>query len=191
MITEAAPHRKWKRISAQDLGAAPAGLHAQLVDVREPLEFAGGRIAGALLMPLATLQTGIQALDRSRPIICICRSGKRAAAAAQILAGSGFEDVMALDGGMLAWERAGLAVEKDMNAPWALDRQVRLAAGLLVCTGLIVSLFFPWAIALTWFMGAGLVFSALADWCGMGLLLARAPWNRRAGYKSSCCTMGN
>jgi hypothetical protein len=82
---------------------------------------------------------------------------------------------------MGAWSGAGLPVEKDSGAPWALERQVRLAAGSLVLLGSILGFvvhagFF----ALSAFVGAGLVFAGLTDWCGMGLLLARAPWNKRS-----------
>ncbi|NIP94254.1 MAG: DUF2892 domain-containing protein, partial [Akkermansiaceae bacterium] len=82
---------------------------------------------------------------------------------------------------------AGLPTERDETAPWPLERQLRLAAGLLVLTGLTLALFWPGAIVLSWLVGGGLVFAALADWCGMGLLLAKAPWNR-PGRAGSCKT---
>jgi hypothetical protein len=78
----------------------------------------------------------------------------------------------------MAWEQAGLPLENDEHAPWALERQVRLAAGSLVLAGLGLSLVWPAAVALSWFVATGLVFAAVTDWCGMGLLLARMPWNR-------------
>ena len=80
---------------------------------------------------------------------------------------------------MLRWEQAGLQLERDARAPWALDRQVRFAAGLLVLAGLALAHIWPPAIALAWFVAAGQVFAAVTDWCGMGLLLAKMPWNRR------------
>jgi hypothetical protein len=70
--------------------------------------------------------------------------------------------------------------------PWSLDRQVRFAAGLLVLVGLALALRWPAAIALSWFVGGGLVFAALTDWCGMGLLLAKAPWNRVRNAGAAC-----
>jgi rhodanese-related sulfurtransferase len=158
----------------------------QLVDVREHAEFAGGRIPGARLLPLGELQRRAAELDCSRPVVCVCRSGKRSAQAAEKLASLGFDEVHQLDGGLMAWEQAGLPLAKDKRAPWALERQVRLAAGLLGLAGLSVSLVWPPAIGLSWFVAVGLVFAAVTDWCGMGLLLARMPWNRptRAGGTS-------
>jgi rhodanese-related sulfurtransferase len=150
----------------------------QLVDVRERAEFPGGRIHGARLLPLGELQRRAAELDRSRPVVCICRSGKRSAQAVEKLATLGFDEVHQLDGGLMAWEQAGLPLEKDKRAPWALERQVRLVAGLLVLAGLSFSLVWSPAIGLSWFVATGLVFAGLTDWCGMGLLLARMPWNR-------------
>lgn len=177
---------------------APAELQSQLasedrpqlVDVREQAEFAGGRIAGARLLPLGEVERRAAELDRARTVVCVCRSGKRSAQAAEKLAALGFTHVQQLDGGLLAWEQAGLPLEKDAHAPWALERQVRFAAGLLVLTGLGLSLIWPVAIGMSWFVGAGLVFAAATDWCGMGLLLAKMPWNTNSARNSAsgCAT---
>ena len=59
--------------------------HLQLVDVREQAEFASGRMPGARLLPLGELQRGAAELDRSRPVVCVCRSGKRSAQATEKL----------------------------------------------------------------------------------------------------------
>lgn len=155
-----------------------AGERLQLLDVREPAEFAALRIGLADLVPLGELERRAGELERDRPVVCICRSGQRAAQAAAKLAALGFPAVSRLDGGLQAWERAKLPVERDTRAPWALERQVRLAAGLLVLTGLGTSLMWPSAIGLAWLVGIGLTVAALTDWCGMALLLAKAPWNQ-------------
>jgi hypothetical protein len=63
----------------------------------------------------------------------------------------------------------------------SLERQVRIGAGSLVLLGLILAwLVHPYFIALSGFVGVGLVFAGITDWCGMGLLLVKAPWNSRA-----------
>ena len=152
----------------------------QLVDVREHAEFAAGRIAGARLLPLGELERRLAELDRTRPVVCVCRSGSRSRKGAEKLEALGFTNVQHLDGGLMAWEQAGLPIEKNESAPWALERQVRLAAGLLVLAGLGMSHIWPVTIGLSWFVGAGLTFAAVTDWCGMGLLLAKMPWNRAA-----------
>ena len=61
----------------------------------------------------------------------------------------------------------------------SLERQVRIAAGSLVVLGTALGAFVhPGFLALAAFVGAGLVFAGITDTCGMGLLLARMPWNR-------------
>lgn len=77
----------------------------QLVDVREPAEFNDvlGHIPGARLVPLGQLAQQLQALERDRPIVTICRSGTRSAQAVVLLRKAGFEQVANLAGGMLRW----------------------------------------------------------------------------------------
>ena len=82
----------------------------ELVDVREVREYRSGHIAQARLLPLRDLvDTGIQ-LPHDRPIIFICRSGRRSMHASYILKDMGYRDVYSLRGGMLAWEAAGYPV---------------------------------------------------------------------------------
>lgn len=75
---------------------------AILLDVREADEVAEGRIAGSTHIPLGQLPDRLTELDRSRPVITVCRSGGRSAQAAQFLATQGY-DVADLDGGMTRW----------------------------------------------------------------------------------------
>jgi hypothetical protein len=68
----------------------------------------------------------------------------------------------------------------------SLERQVRIAAGSLVLLGVALGAFVSqWLYGLSAFVGAGLVFAGLTDTCGMGMLLARMPWNRRG---ATCST---
>ena len=77
-----------------------------VLDVREAHEVAEGRIAGSTHIPLGQLPARAFELDRSRPIITVCRSGGRSSQAAQFLAGQGY-DVANLDGGMTQWIAEG------------------------------------------------------------------------------------
>ena len=158
--------------------AAPAP--PLLLDVREYPEFAAGHLKGARLIPLAAIEQRAGELPKDQPIVAMCRSGRRSAEAAATLARLGFTNVSQITGGVMAWEQAGLPLEKEAHAPWALERQVRLVAGLLTLLGLGLSLVWPMAIALAWFVPLGLVFAALTDSCMMGMLLAKSPWNHRA-----------
>lgn len=87
--------------------------------------------------------------------------------------------VLVLDGGMRAWRKAGLPVIAAGRTRWALERQVRLGAGLLILIGIALNLL----VNRTWiwlpaFVGTGLSFAGATDICVMGKLLARMPWNQ-------------
>jgi predicted branched-subunit amino acid permease len=60
----------------------------------------------------------------------------------------------------------------------SLERQVRIATGALTLTGILLGVFVhSSAYSLAAFVGAGLIFAGISDWCGMGLLIAKMPWN--------------
>ncbi|MBL8484519.1 MAG: rhodanese-like domain-containing protein [Rhodocyclaceae bacterium] len=87
---------------------------AVVVDVREPDEWKAGHILNARHIPLAELEKrlGDLAKFKAKPVIVSCRSGSRAASASRILRKNGFEKVYTLEGGMQAWEQAGLPTSK-------------------------------------------------------------------------------
>ena len=94
-------------VEVDDLRARLAGDAPPLVlDVREPDEFEGplGHIDGARNIPLQLLDTHYATLVKDRrPIVCVCLTDKRSAAAAAQLASAGFRDIAVLRGGMKAW----------------------------------------------------------------------------------------
>ncbi len=155
------------------------GGECQVIDVREFSEFNSERIADAQLMPLSNFEKHADEIDHTKPVYLMCRSGNRAKQAAEKLARKGFTDIHVVEGGMLAWKEASLPVVKGESKIWSLERQVRFAAGVFVLTGIMLGTFLtPYLYLLTAFVGAGLVFSAVTDTCGMGMLLARMPWNK-------------
>jgi hypothetical protein len=93
--------------------------------------------------------------------------------------------VQNVEGGTEACVALGLPVVRGRQAI-SLERQVRITAGSLVLIGAILAwLVHPAFIALSGLIGAGLVFSGVTDTCGMGLLLARMPWNQLKW--DNCC----
>ena len=94
------------------------------------------------------------------------------------LAAVGLGNAQVLDGGVPAYADAGGDVVRGRQV-WALERQVRMAAGSLVLAGFaagrVVS---PKARMLSLGIGAGLTCSALSNTCAMGSVLARMPWNQ-------------
>lgn len=155
------------------------GQTVRLLDVRTPAEHAEIHIEGSQLMPLDRLDP--RSVKGNGPCVLICRSGKRAEQACQKLTTAGCENLTILEGGVLAWEQAGLPVTRGRKTV-SLERQVRISAGLLVLAGVILGTWaHPAFYGLSAFVGAGLTFAGITDWCGMAMLLAKAPWNQRSG----------
>lgn len=165
----------------------PADVHAArsqgkpclLLDVRTPLEHSGLHAQGVELYPLDRLDpAAIQAKrPAGAPIYVLCRSGGRATQAVEKLSAAGLADCFVVEGGTDAWAAAGLPVVRGRTV-MSLERQVRIAAGFLVLLGVTLGYFVhPYAFGLSGFVGAGLIFAGVTDWCGMGLLIARMPWN--------------
>ncbi len=174
------------KISPQKLQAKLEQGKVKILDVRTPLEFDEIHIAGSELMPLDRLDAERLKNDGIERVI-VCRSGGRATKAQQQLQSAGCKLFEVLDGGVGAWEQAGLPVVRG-KAAMSLERQVRIAAGFLVLTGVVLGTWINSAFyGLSAFVGAGLIFAGITDWCGMGLLLARAPWNQRKSSQPGCC----
>lgn len=158
--------------------------NAALFDVRTPVEYAEVHVPQAISLPLDGLdpQSLVQAekVRKDEPVYLLCRSGQRATKAAEKFAKAGFTQPIVVEGGTLAWIEANLEVTRSAVKVISLERQVRITAGAIVFTGVLLARFvnfnFIW---LSGFVGAGLVFAGITDFCGMGLLLAKLPWNKR------------
>lgn len=146
-----------------------------IVDVRGYGEFAQSRMPGAICIPLDELPGRVGEIPPGRPLVCVCAAGRRSEAAARLLASLGRE-ARSLVGGLAAWKSQGYPLWTRPN--WALERQVRLAAGILVLSGLGLAHLWTPARLLAWVVGGGLVFAALSDTCIMGAALLKMPWNR-------------
>ncbi|MCL4246165.1 MAG: rhodanese-like domain-containing protein [Candidatus Dadabacteria bacterium] len=154
-----------------------AGESVELIDVRTPAEFREIHVGFARNVPLDRLDASGFAKG-GRPVYVMCRSGNRGKEACEKLFNDAGVDVVNVEGGVLAWEEAGLPVVRGKKTI-ALDRQVRIAAGSFVILGSVLAvLVSPYWIALPAFVGAGLVFAGVTDTCGMAMLLARMPWNQ-------------
>lgn len=161
------------------------GKKIDLIDVRTPVEFREVHVEIARNVPLDRLDAAaiMQARNGSadEPLYFLCRSGSRGQQACEKFQKAGFPNVVNVEGGTLACIDAGVPVVRGKKA-MSLERQVRIAAGSLVVLGAVLGWFVhPAFIGLSAFIGAGLVFAGITDWCGMGMILARMPWNQRNG----------
>lgn len=172
-------------ISPHDLAARhERGDVCELLDVRTPVEFREVHVSFARNVPLDRLDPSALLSSRNGasqpPLYVICRSGNRANQAGDKFVAAGFTNIVNVSGGTLAWEQAGLPVSRGQKGI-SLERQVRIAIGWLVLTGSALTWFVhPYWIGLPAFLGAGLIFSGLADFCGLALILGRMPWNQVA-----------
>ncbi|MGO9442546.1 MAG: rhodanese-like domain-containing protein [Terriglobales bacterium] len=165
-------------ISAEELKKFAGRGEAQWVDVRSASEYAAGHVPGAINIPMEQIEARLDDLRPDRPIVLICQSGKRARLTAALLE-TRRTDVTVLDGGTSAWVSAGSPVVVSSATRWALERQVRLVAGLLVVIGAVLALTVnPRWLYLSGFVGLGLVFAGLTNICAMASLLCKMPWNR-------------
>jgi rhodanese-related sulfurtransferase len=169
------------------------GKPFELIDVRTPGEFREVHAEHARLVPLGALDP--EAFMRTRsgatgePFYVICRSGGRSRQAVARFRAAGYTNAVSVEGGTIAWEQAGLPVVRGAKKLISLERQVRIAAGSLVVFGTACGAFIhPAFLGLAAFVGAGLVFAGVTDTCGMGLLLARMPWNQGAAGSEACTT---
>ena len=171
------------RITVEELARVLGGAEAPLVvDVRLPAEYRSVHLEPSVLLPLDEITRRRSELPRDRELVLVCRTGARARLAVAQLAGF---RTRVLEGGIAAWQEAGHPVVEG-KSHMSLERQVRVAAGALACTGgaLAVAVS-PWFGLLPAFVGAGLVYAGITDRCGMAMLLARLPYNRGSGGAGS------
>lgn len=155
----------------------------QLIDVRSANEYAIGHIPGAINIPLEQVESRTGDLAKNRLVVLTCQSGQRARIAADLLAPSR-SGILVLEGCTSGWRSSGLPLISSVPARWSLERQVRLIAGLLVVLALVLSVTMSrgWML-LAGFVGLGLTFAGLTNICGMGILLAKMPWNKASNEK--------
>lgn len=84
----------------------------QLIDVRTAAEYADGHLAKAKVIPLQELESRLGEIDKSKPVLLYCRSGHRSGNALKILVGKGYNQAKHMEGGISAWQAAGLPVTK-------------------------------------------------------------------------------
>ena len=184
-----------KKVTPQQLREAETNA-CVILDVRTDIEHRASALKQPHIhLPLDQLDAKafMQAhkLEGTVPLYILCRAGARAAKAAQAFHAAGFDNVHVIDGGILNCAACGLPLHNTEII--SLERQVRIAAGSFILLGTLLGTFLtPWFYVVPAFCGAGLILAGVTEWCGMAMLLARAPWNRKeagAGPKA-CCISG-
>lgn len=113
--------------------ARPAieAAYSQFVDVRTPTEYASGHAYRARNIPLDTLEANLDRIEKNEPVYLICQTDNRSRQAADILAKAGFNSVVVITGGTVAWKAAGLPMGDDAPAVLSTKLDERTAKALL------------------------------------------------------------
>lgn len=83
-----------------------------VIDVREQWEYDEGHIPGITLLPMGEIADRMSEIPTDKEVIFTCRSGNRSGQVAEFLRGQGYDNVHNMEGGILAWEAAGLPVDQ-------------------------------------------------------------------------------
>lgn len=156
---------------------------ALLLDVRSAAEFREVHVEGAVNLPLENVSPDAvkQIIDqnhKSSVVVLLCAAGTRARKAAEMLEASNLK-LTVITGGTNSCIQLGIPVNRSTSKTISIERQVRIGAGAIVFIGVALGHFVhPYFYFLSGFIGAGLMFAGITDWCGMGLLLSKAPWNK-------------
>ena len=100
-----------KEVSPADAQTAVSKAYSQFIDVRTVEEYSGGHAARAVNIPLDLLTAKLDTLEKNEPVYVICQTGNRSKKAADILKNAGFNNVLNVTGGTVAWQTAGLPME--------------------------------------------------------------------------------
>ncbi len=191
------------KISPQDAHKKLIEGTARLIDIRMPDEFSQLSIEGSLLAPLPVVhlqklkenhadgqeltenhavqgspaENSPQNPTQEKEVIFLCRSGNRTENAKETLQRL-YPTAYILDGGIAAWQKAGLPLRVGKGPRLPIERQIFIAAGSMVLVGVAGSFAWPPLLFLAGFVGAGLVFSGISGFCGLGILLSKMPWNK-------------
>jgi rhodanese-related sulfurtransferase len=182
-------------INATDFGNLIKNNQAlHIVDVRTPAEFAECHVTGAKLAPLDALDPR-KVTDELKPadgaqIYVLCGGGSRAGRAADQFRAAGISNVCVVTGGTKACVAAGLPVTRSGGkAGIPLDGQVRIALGTMILIAWLGAQWVHYSIGyLVPLLAAGFILSGVTGFCGMAIILGKAPWNQNKAAES--CRIG-
>jgi len=174
--------RMLETLSAQTVYEHVRDGHGIIVDIRENDEYAAAHIEGAYLMPLSVIHClPVEAMLHDKKVYFMCYSGMRTLKALDMLKGL-HANAAVLDGGLTAWEKAGLPIKRTSHVI-SIWRQIQIVVGILLVLawlGTFAGLNLGWVSLL---LGIGLTYAGASGFCGLGIVLNAMPWNRN---KKAC-----
>jgi len=156
-----------------------------ILDVRTAAEVNAAGLPDCLHIPLheltaEKLQAAIEKSGKNGAhVYLLCQAGRRAEMAADALKGKFDAELYIIEGGMNAVKQSNIPLAAKEKKVIPLERQIRIAAGVLIMVGVALGTWVnPAFYGLSAFVGAGLTFAGITDICPMGMVIAKAPWNR-------------
>ena len=173
---------KTLNVTPKELAKWIANDEVVIVDVRETVEYNQHHLKKATNLPLSEVRLDHTHMPdhTGKKLVFHCKSGRRSQMACDKIMAEGTEvNVWNLEGGIDRWMAENFDVEVSTSKVIPLQRQVLLAAGLVVLTGVLLGFNVnPNWFLLSGFASLGLIFAGLTGWCGMAMLLAKMPWNK-------------
>ncbi len=156
-----------------------------IIDLRTFAEWQSEHINDCIHLPVQDLNAGtfqevLAKIQGEKTLYLLCQSGRRAHMAVEKLKNHDGVQLIIIEGGLNALKEVGTSTitPNESRKVISLERQVRIAIGLMVLCGLALGIFVnTYFLAIPIFAGAGLVFAGLTDQCALGMLIARMPWN--------------
>lgn len=99
------------QVDVQTVSSIKDQENVLVLDVREKWEYDEGHIPGVTLIPMGEVSSRLDEIPTDKEVIVTCRSGNRSGQITDYLRQQGFDNVHNMEGGILAWEAAGLPVE--------------------------------------------------------------------------------
>ena len=149
-----------------------------VVDVRTTTEFRACHIAGSINVPMDEVESRLPDIPTGRQVVMVCRSGERSEVTRNRLRRD-LPGAVCLDGGICAWEQAGLPVVRSVRTSVALDRQAMIGASVIVLAAVGLGTL----VGQAWFYlallpGTGLMLAGTTGLCPMASILSLMPWNK-------------
>ena len=173
-----------KRIHPVDL-ISQRNQDTCILDVRTAAEVNTAGLPDCLHIPLHELSAErlqeeiLKSGKNGKHIYLLCQAGRRAELAADALHGKLDAELYIIEGGMEAVKKSDIPLAAQGRKVLPLDRQMRIAAGLIILLGAVLgATIHPAFYGLSAFIGAGLIFAGLTDICPLTGLIASVPWNK-------------
>lgn len=151
-------------------------MKAVIIDVRSPKEFNEGSYPCAINIPSNSYQISDYLMYKDNAICLVCFSGNRAKEVKAKLDQEGFKHVAILENQMVHFSEG----KKASETTWTVDRQFRLALGMLIGLFLLGNyiLEMPGFVTILAVVFTGLIYSAITDNCYLKILISSLPWNK-------------